>query len=732
MVTIERAEVGFQGYYKVGEWTRLRLWVRANSPCRAVIVVEAPDADDNLAVQPGPPIALDTGEQPIEACFRTGRLAGDLSFRLEDPEGNILNAGSRLRISQEPEGVFRRALRLDDRLWGVLGRLPPLGPARENAVSDKASSREAPGESPRIVTLTGPDDIPFDARAGRSLDLLAMTTSKTTAGLSPLSQLLPEHDARLRAWVHAGGHLLLSIGAEAESFTQSPLALWVPIVVEGRVALRQLHGLEKFSGVTAPLRHADAATAARLAPLPSRNTLVQEGAHPLAVSVPYGFGRVTVLGLDIDRPPLSTWSALPQVLEKLAGAAESAGPVRGISANKQLTHLGISDLATQWQFADEHFLQVERPSLWSVMGLIALYLAIVAPLDWLLVHRLFKRPGLTWLTLPLWVLLATVLAAHGALHANARGRQVNAVDVVDIDASTKAVCERTWLSLYSPDAQRYAVSLEPAPGFVPGDAASQAERHSQLTWLAPPENTIGGLYRNAGVGSGGKAYRFSATAPLVENLPVLQWSTRSLYVESQFELADSLVDAQLEAEGAGQIRGTIAHRLPVALEDCLLVVGGWAYRPRDEAAAIAPGRPWQPGGSQARRRELRALLTGETKERREKGDKLNSTEVFTTTAAYDPLSRDWGDLVRIASFYAAAGEREYTSLGNAGLNDLDLTNLMRLGRGVLIGRIKREPSLIEIDGQPASPETRETFVRFVVPVQHRERKVERVLPGPPK
>ena len=34
------------------------------------------------------------------------------------------------------------------------------------------------------------------------------------------------------------------------------------------------------------------------------------GDVPLVVRAPFGFGRVTVVGIDVDRPPLSEWPPL--------------------------------------------------------------------------------------------------------------------------------------------------------------------------------------------------------------------------------------------------------------------------------------------------------------------------------------------------------------------------------------------------------------------------------------
>jgi hypothetical protein len=175
------------------------------------------------------------------------------------------------------------------------------------------------------------------------------------------------------------------------------------------------------------------------------------------------------------------------------------------------------------------------------------------------------------------------------------------------------------------------------------------------------------------------------------------------------------------------LKGSIAHHLGVPLEDCLLVVGSWAYIPANADARLPPNAAWHPSGSAARQRDLKALITGEQQTRRQKEGRFDS-EITTTTEIYDPLNRNRRQQVRILSFHQIAGGTEYTGLADAALRDLELSEIMKLGRGVLIGRIAPTAAQVIVDGATSPPATRETWVRLVFPVLHPDRSVEKSIP----
>jgi hypothetical protein len=282
--------------------------------------------------------------------------------------------------------------------------------------------------------------------------------------------------------------------------------------------------------------------------------------------------------------------------------------------------------------------------------------------------------------------------------------------------------------MYSPEHRRFSVAVEPDLGQALGEPSQErAPAEVLMGWVAPPENAVGGLYRPGTSSFSGRGYRFAPAAAMVENLPVAQWSTKSLSADWAGELSQAVVESHLETAGPGQVKGTVAHRLSAPLEDCLLVVGSWAYIPTTPDATLKPHVAWQPSGNLARQRDLKALITGEQQMRRSKEGQSGS-EITTTTEIYDPLNRNRRQQVRMLSFHEAAGGTEYTGLGDAGLHDLEMTEIMQLGRGVLIGRLASPASQVLMDGEPARPASRETWVRLVFPVMHPDRAVEKNIP----
>ena len=158
-------------------------------------------------------------------------------------------------------------------------------------------------------------------------------------------------------------------------------------------------------GKVAPLRSAGRLRVPRLKNLPNVQAPVRDlGGTPLLAAVPYGLGRVSLVMMDIERAPLADWMGLPVLLEKITTPGWTAGrTLREVptATGQRLSRVGISDLSTQWHAIQERFGEISRPNYWWVMLLILLLVALVGPLDYLFVNRLFRRGEWTWLSFPL-------------------------------------------------------------------------------------------------------------------------------------------------------------------------------------------------------------------------------------------------------------------------------------------------------------------------------------------
>jgi hypothetical protein len=668
-------------------------------------------------------------------------MHGDLQVAVHDSEGRTL-ATRRLRPTARagsadgsPEGDdassdLRPAVRLDSPVWVTLGKFDLARSFAESATAGTQWTGANPdtAHDPHLPRLESLGQIPAESRALQSVDMLILPTGRLAGGGdSLLNQMTAGQDAVLQAWVRMGGHLLISVGAETAAYEKSLLARWVPIKVDGQSPLRQLSGFESYTGRNAPMK-VGTIPSARLENVQRANVLLSDAGnpHPLVASLPWGFGRVTFVAVDIDQPPLSNWPALKFALQKFdrGGAGASKTAVRRM--NQQLTHVGVTDLATQFQFSTEDFSSIRRPSYWWVLGLILLYVAVIGPLDYLLVHRLLRRPELTWVTFPILMGASIAAAAWYADRINGRALQVNQFDLVDIDSTTGTVRNNTWVSLYSPRQERFSVAVEPSANtqFGKSDGGSAAVR---LSWMGVPENSVGGMYRSGGASFGSRGYRFGVAARAVENLPVAHWSTKTLSAVWRTELTQPVVDSRLENLGPGQLRGAITLHLDVPLEDCLVVASGWAYIPTTAGATLLPGVEWVLKGDKGVR-HLRALLTSEKLTRLDKQAGSVGSEFMTTSEAYNPLGRDLDQQIRMISFHETVGGSEYTGLAHAALRGLELTDLMQLGRAILIGRVASSPARVLVDGAAIEPADHSTWVRLVLPVAQSRGLPDKFIP----
>lgn len=713
-VSIKSIEIGLGGNYKVGEWTVARVAVTVSQPMALQLAVEAPDPDDLLSRFTGPVIECSAAAtvHRLDAVFRTGRVNGLLNFLVLNAAGHRLATRSH-RVENSAGAPVRQAWRVDRPLHVVLG---------ETALAE-ATGRTAPTSADaerlgalELVRVSDPASLPRDWRALQSVESLILLTAAGKSDVaSALSAITDESSGVIRDWVAMGGHLVLSVGSAAEEFRNSPLAAWVPVSVERKTGFRQMIGLESFTGGASPLRFSGAVPGAQLGSLSDKNILAKEVSGPIAVRVPYGFGRVTVLALDLDRPPLAAWPLLPGLVAKLVGAPLSTSNTESRQQNRQLSQLGMTDLASQFQSAQEDFATISRPSHWWVMGIILLYIIVIGPLDYLIVHRVLRHPEWTWATFPLMAAGGAAIAIWNADGINGTQVQCNQFDLVDYDIESSRVRGRTWVSVYSPQAERFDLSVQPAGALPDRQSSDSVVKPSdvQLAWQGFPENTVGGIYRTGSVNLGRHGYVFEATAGAVRDFPVSKWSTKSLTAWWDRSNVEAVAESSLTSAGVGNLTGAVTHHLPFALEDCLLAVGGWAYLPTSKDATLAPHTEWQPTGPLARQRDLKALLTGAQTRRRQKSK--TESEILTITEPYNPQSHDRSRIVPMLTFHNVAGGAQYTGLQHAALRELELTNLMNAGRAVLIGRARVPVSKVEINGKPSNAQ-HETYVRLVLPV----------------
>lgn len=714
-VQILRTDIGFKGRFKVGCWTPITISLETSQPLRAEWTVSSPDPEGATVIYQQAPIDISkAGRHEFQGQFQLGQMYSRLVVEVSDDSG-VLDR-RQLTPGSEINNSAYQPLRQTTRLiltWGNPGGF-------ESTASDAHAATTGEDGVTHVIPIDELSQFPDQHSELDSVDAIVLAGD---------FQLSKSQNAALQTWVRQGGHLIISAGKTFQQFAASPLAEWIPIQFGGDlVSLRQITGLESLAN------NADRLVIMGRLQIPiiqnqTGRVLVSELDHPVILQLPIGFGRVTYSGVDFDRPPLLTWEPLRVVCEKILGTDSSKLDTQTDVSRSRLSHSGISDLATQLNAAQELFPQLRRPSVWMTMGFMFVYLLCIGPLDYLLVRRVLKRPELTWITFPSLAVVASLLAVTTARSWNGDQLLVNQFEVIDLalpgagdrDATrpsgTSLIRNQTWVTLYSPDSRRFHLDLSTQS--IAGMEPTPTRIVDPLFWTGIPEDTFGGMYRGGGFDVGRPAYQYRHGQSDLTKFPIRVWSTRSLHASSSQQVSEGPLQAQLSSHGVGQLSGELTLHLTTPITDWILAFRSRVYLPRQDLQPQVtfppPGLTGEPDWEAIPQRELRAYLTNTTT-RQIKSRKIAGVEFQTSQGVYDPQSRDLSHIVKMMTFYGAAGGRSYTRLTNGSLRALDLSKLLPLNCAILLGRIELPAAQFQVDDQPVPPVRRVTYFRVVIPV----------------
>ncbi len=349
------------------------------------------------------------------------------------------------------------------------------------------------------------------------------------------------------------------------------------------------------------------------------------------------------------------------------------------------------------------------------MGLILLYLLIIGPLDYLLVHRVLKKPHITWITFPLMVIVAVTWGVISAQSDNGNTFQSTQLNIVDYDAAAGQFRGRFYLGLYSPETRRYKVDvqtnlpLDPPPASIP----------THICWNGIPESTFAGMYRSAEGAITGPTYQFSDHSHSIENLPVLKWGTKNLLAEWSLQHPD-LFTSNLTGNHLGQLSGTLTHHLSSPVKAWVIAYGNRVYLPivdpeHLERSYIPPKQAWDINDTFVESRNIKGYLTRAVSRRIKQKGQVKSS-LITVQTEYDPFSKNVYEILKMLTYHEKSGGSIYTGLLNSSAERLDFTEQLRLGRAVLFARLDTPLSQVSLDDQKIDQAGQATYIRVVIPV----------------
>lgn len=692
VLTVKSASVGFGGRFKAGFWQPIRVTLVAGSAgARGRLEILAADGDQTPVIyanEQAPELNLAAGQEMSVLLYaKSGPIATPLTVQLRTG-GDVVWKHELARPTLESTQEL------------VVGIGPAAG-LEEAAATIKRRLDAAL----QAVQVASPADLPDGSWGYAGVDTVVLATSDANF----LAAINDAQRSALIQWVELGGRIVLLVGARGAEIAAagSPWATLVPGQFEEVVPLRERAGLETFTRSELPF---DEEFFQRNRPKVTRLKNVRgevlfgeatvSATRPLAIRTPLGLGEVLFVALDLDHPSLAAWTGRPRLLATLIQREQQ--PLETDEHETQrVGHLGYTDLIGQLRYALDQFPGVALVNFTTVAVLTIVYLLLVGPGDYLLLSRTGWPRHLTWLTFPL--VAAAAVAAFALIGRQAHGTRVrlNQAEIIDIDVPRQLVRGTAWAHLYSPQTKHYDADLK-----IASPAELAAAPQGWLAWQGLPGDVLGGLSSRQVVLATADAYRVASPGkePGVIGLPAPIASSKSLAAR-WWAKSPLVVENTLAIDPFGQVGGEFQQPLAVELKECLLAHGEKLFR----LGTLRPGQRVVVDPQRALNLEWR--LT----ERRVEQTKDVSTP-------WNQATTDVPQIMQMLMFYQAAGGRNYTGLTHRFQPEIDLSEHIRLGQAVLVGRAAEPVVRLEQDGQPlATPAetTTWTWYRLILPVAER-------------
>ncbi len=739
--------VGVEGLYKNGLWTPVDITCGGLNPdIHYDIAVESVDAD-------GTPITYRTTQTPkmlpaepnvsppgvLRIYVKLGRKDAPITVSItsnDDSDSDtrqIRTNGSAIR-KKEPSGTshsFSEPVPFERPIFLIVGN-ENIG--LQEAVAELSLREE---RRPLLVKVKSFADLPDEWFGYEAIDTIVLTTTEPEQ-FSGMTSESPQIKA-IDQWIKLGGRLIFMPGKDSEPLldssrleipetsggqalnrealkggaleksnaksiapNSSPLSPFLPGRFTGMTDVRQGTPLEVFinSKRAIFMNGTENAPFLRVPSFiqydgdqtgPRGVTYVKDGDLPLLLRCTHGLGTILYFGGDLSAKPLSTWRDRTQLVRKIMQWDSRSGS--GIQRGGALIQLGYNDISGQIRSALDRFDGVRILPFSLILLVLAAYWLVIGPLDWFLVHKVFKRPVLTWITFPAWIVLFCVLCYWFAAQGRPNQVMFNELDIVDYDTESQTLRSSTWGNLYSPRDATYSTGLQDnLEWFLPMPMYSRyVSVPGIFSWHGLPGSGLGGMAPKTvspTVWQSGSTQTFNDKAPVIrswtQDVPVQVRSTKSFFGQNWvttwnslpvFASSTKMCNAELKGmEGVPVGTLTWPPMLP-PLDNCQLVYGRWVQ----DLGTLEPGKTVEVGRSTARR-EIRELLLPK--------EALQDAAV-RRVATYNPQSGDLDYIVRVLTFHEALGGVDSVGLSHAFQRSLDMSDHLNLDRTILIGTLRQ-------------------------------------------
>lgn len=695
---IDSIAVGLAGEYKVGRWTRVSVSLSTDKPVRGRLVLVTVDGEGLSTRYTDPSeasVELASGSLTLERYVRFGNIRPELTVEFAAEDGPVTRRHFRGEDVPVARGSTSEFIVVVGQDLGASGALASR-PYRQKRVT-------------HVVALKSLAELPSHPLGFDAIDVLTLSTSQETLPAAP-----PAQWAAMRDWMLLGGRAVISCGKQGEALfgDGGPLQALAPGKFERIGALRRTAALESYAGSAQRLETERSLDQTLFTEVRGRIEASEgsgsAGKQPLILHYPVGLGQMSLITIDLDQPPLSDWPGRPKLMARVLAFHQpgETGKGQGERSSAVPAQLGYHDLSGQLRMALDQFAGVRLVAFSWVALLIAAYIALIGPGDYLFVRFGLRRMQATWVTLGLLSLGFIGLAWW--LDARMKSPQVaiNQADIIDVDAATGVARGTSWTHIYSPRTAAYTLTPELAPLAPAAATGALSTTTTAIAWQGLPGEGLGGLDGRPAPLLFDSPYdvalqlREGDSPAQVVDVPVQTASTKGLSTQWWRNVAADASIA-LTTTDDDLLVGSFTYNLDIELEDCAIYHDRFLYR---IAGGVKPGRRIELTPTSTSR-DLRFHLTQKRV--------IDAKEIVTP---WNARAADTTRILEVMMLHEAAGGDNYTGLTQRFESRIDLSDHLATGRAMLVGRAVQTPVSWQDPQLAAAMNQSCTLVRMIIPV----------------
>jgi hypothetical protein len=424
-------EAGFDGNFREDQWLPVSIRVGNDGDDIEGRLIVRPETSNNAVNSSySTPISLPQGSRKSVFLYITAQsFASQIRVELIDNEGVV--------VAAEPANL--RSIQGRDQLYVVV---------TQSAVgtTDLTTTHDAGyGAFQANWTI---DNIPDRAGALNPVNMMLFSDIDTGNLSSAQKQAITD-------WVVGGGHLLVTGGTNWQA-TSAGLIDLLPLQPDNSTSIDGLNAIADWLRFTPA--NLNQQTVIATGTLQAEAQALISGADnvPLVARRTLGNGTVDYLTFEPNGQPLRGWGGMNDLWLALTSTVSSQpswsyGIGNWNDATTSANILPGVDLL---------------PDILPLCGFLSLYIALVGPLNYLVLNKINRRE-LAWVTIPLFIILFSVLA--WVVGFNLRGNEVtlSRLTLVESWPDTERAHVQEVMGLLSPRRAQYSLSVSDSSFFRP-------------------------------------------------------------------------------------------------------------------------------------------------------------------------------------------------------------------------------------------------------------------------